>query len=97
MNVNDVRGGDVLLVVEIADSSLEKDREVKKPLYADFGVREYWIMSLADGVTEIYRLTDGDYAEPELVGFEAPLIVPGVPEPLVVSRVIGWRASPTAG
>lgn len=40
MRVNQVRGPDALLVVEIADSSFRKDQRVKAPLYARYGVRE---------------------------------------------------------
>ena len=36
----------VLLVVEIADSSLRYDREVKAPRYAAWGVPEYWLADL---------------------------------------------------
>jgi Uma2 family endonuclease len=88
MDVNDVRGSDVLLLVEIADSSLENDRGVKAALYADFGVRECWIVSLAERRTEVYRLTAGAYGEPERVAFEAALAIPGVAEALVVGDVI---------
>ena len=38
--------GDVLLVIEIADSSLAYDRDVKTPLYAMSGIAEYWIADL---------------------------------------------------
>jgi len=37
---------DVLLVIEIADSSLEYDRDVKAPIYAAAGVPEYWLADL---------------------------------------------------
>lgn len=41
------------LVVEVADSSLRRDRESKARLYASIGVPEYWIVNLVDGVVEI--------------------------------------------
>ncbi|WP_447601063.1 Uma2 family endonuclease [Nitrospira sp. Nam80] len=44
-----------LLVVEIADSTLEKDRALKTPIYARAGIPEYWIVSLAEPCLEIYR------------------------------------------
>jgi Uma2 family endonuclease len=37
-----VRGGDALLVVEVADSSLRYDLNTKAPMYAAYGVREYF-------------------------------------------------------
>ncbi len=46
---------DVLLVVEIADSSLEYDRRVKIPLYAAAGIGEYWLMNLQENNIEVHR------------------------------------------
>ncbi|MBU0498727.1 MAG: Uma2 family endonuclease [Gammaproteobacteria bacterium] len=37
---------DVLLVIEVADSTLQYDTEVKRPLYARFGIPAYWIVDL---------------------------------------------------
>jgi Uma2 family endonuclease len=37
---------DILLVVEIADSSLEYDRDIKARLYAESGILEYWLADL---------------------------------------------------
>jgi len=37
---------DVLLIIEMADSSLKYDREIKGPLYAETGVAEYWIADI---------------------------------------------------
>jgi Uma2 family endonuclease len=82
MDVNDVRGGDVLLAVEIADTSFLKDRDIKAPLYAAHGVREYWVLGLERRETLIFRLADGAYGEPTLLAFDAPLAVPGIAETL---------------
>jgi Uma2 family endonuclease len=43
------------LVVEVAESSLVFDRDVKGSLYAHAGVPEYWIVNLVDRVLEVYR------------------------------------------
>ena len=44
-----------LLVVEIADSTLERDRAYKAPIYARAGIPEYWIVNLVERRLEIYR------------------------------------------
>lgn len=49
------RAGDVLLVIEVADSSLEFDREDKLPIYAEAGIAEYWIVNLIEDTVEVYR------------------------------------------
>ena len=46
---------DVLLLVEVADDSLEYDREVKGPLHAENGIAEYWIVNLGDRSLEVLR------------------------------------------
>ncbi len=46
---------DVLLLVEISDTSLEFDRTVKIPLYAKAGVRESWLVDLGGQCVEVYR------------------------------------------
>lgn len=49
------RPEDVLLLVEIAEASLEYDRTVKVPLYARAGLPEVWIVDLAAESLEIYQ------------------------------------------
>jgi len=44
-----------LLVIEIADTSLEYDRTVKAGVYASAGIPEYWIVNLVERVVEVYR------------------------------------------
>ena len=45
---------ELILVIEIADSTLKYDREVKIPLYAEAGINEYWIFNLVDKCLEVY-------------------------------------------
>ncbi len=45
---------DVLLVIEIAASSLSYDQDVKIPLYAEAGITNYWIFNLVANHLETY-------------------------------------------
>ena len=51
---------DVLLLVEVADSSLRYDVDVKLPLYARHGIPEVWIVDLEHRRLEVYRRPDGE-------------------------------------
>lgn len=44
-----------LLVIEVADTSLRKDRRAKGPVYAAAAVPEYWIVNLVERVIEVHR------------------------------------------
>ncbi len=44
-----------LLIVEIADSSLDHDRYRKGSLYASVGIEDYWIVNLVDSQLEVHR------------------------------------------
>ncbi len=62
------RAEDVLLLIEVADSSAATDRNVKIPLYAKHGVREVWLIDLGARVLEVYREPQsrhGDYRSVE--------------------------------
>ena len=71
--------GDILLLVEIADSSLDYDREVKASVYALANVAEYWVVDLnerivfccshpRDGVYRVVRpMRGGETLAPELL------------------------------
>lgn len=73
---------DIYLVIEVADSSLESDRDLKGPMYADAGIREYWIINLIDGCIEVYR-------EPTAAGMYASKRVVKVGETLEVTALPG--------
>jgi hypothetical protein len=53
---DDVRpaAADLLLVVEVADTTLARDRGLKMRVYARGKVPVYWIVNLVDGVVEVY-------------------------------------------
>jgi Uma2 family endonuclease len=53
-----------LLVVEVSDSSVRKDRGIKAELYASAGIAEYWLVNLIDRVVEVHRApVAGRYAD----------------------------------
>jgi Uma2 family endonuclease len=53
-----------LLVVEVADSSLHKDRGVKTALYATAGIPEFWLANLTERIFEVHaRPSAGRYTD----------------------------------
>jgi Uma2 family endonuclease len=55
---------DVLLVIEVSDSTLEYDRDIKKNIYAEAGISEFWLVNLKKNTIETFwNPTDGDYYE----------------------------------
>lgn len=53
---------DVFLLVEVADSSVAFDRQVKLPRYARAGIPEVWIVDLTAAAVEVHR-------EPRITGY----------------------------
>jgi Uma2 family endonuclease len=53
------RPDDVLLVIEVADTTVETDRAIKLPLYAQAGVKEVWLINLPDERIELYAAPVG--------------------------------------
>jgi Uma2 family endonuclease len=51
---------DILLLVEVADSSLAYDRDEKLPVYARFRIPEVWIIDIRGGHLDIHRDPDGE-------------------------------------
>lgn len=56
---------DIGLVVEIADSTLERDRTTKKRAYARAGIAVYWIVNLVDRTVEVYTDPSGPAEMPD--------------------------------
>jgi Uma2 family endonuclease len=75
-------GEDTLLAIEVSESSLRYDREIKVPLYARHGIPEVWVVDLPHGELHIHRaLVDGRYAQQQTLvqpGFVELTMLPGV-------------------
>lgn len=69
--------GDIRLIIEAADSSLNRDLKVKLPVYAAAGIADYWVADCDREVLHVHRDPGGDrYADTcELLGDQtiAPL------------------------
>jgi Uma2 family endonuclease len=57
---------DVLLLVEVSDTTLKYDREVKLPRYAAAGIPEAWIADVNENLLFVYREPSGDGYKTEL-------------------------------
>ncbi|MEW6302445.1 MAG: Uma2 family endonuclease [Verrucomicrobiota bacterium] len=60
--------GDVFLLIEVADASLDYDREEKLPAYGRAGIAEVWIVNLVNQCIEIYR-------DPHFTGYSSKSIL----------------------
>jgi len=77
---------DVGLVVEVSDTTLQRDRSIKQRLYAAAEIGCYWILNLVEGQIEVYSAPSGPTAEPRygqrhdyLRGERVPLLLNGLP------------------
>jgi Uma2 family endonuclease len=69
---------DILLLVEVAESSLRYDRDLKIPLYARFGIPEVWLLDLtAKTLTRFSHPDDSGYVQFEGTAVLGQLTVPG--------------------
>jgi Uma2 family endonuclease len=82
---------DVLLVIEVADSSADYDRAIKVPQYARAGIPEVWVVDLPQQVVEVYRQPCGhQYGEHVAVGPADRLRLPiGSDQSLGVDDIFG--------
>jgi Uma2 family endonuclease len=82
---------DVLLVIEVADSSLRTDRAIKLPIYARQGIVEVWIIDLATDVVHVHTdPVDGAYREVRTVRSGELLTPRAVPDfELTTDEILG--------
>jgi Uma2 family endonuclease len=84
---------DVLLVIEVADTTVPFDRGVKIPLYARAGMVEVWLVDLTTDTVEVHRGPAGNrYADVERRGRGERLLCQAFPDiELSVDDVMGPR------
>lgn len=80
---NHPRSQDVVLVVEVADSTLAYDLETKDKLYAESGILDYWVIDLKNRCLHIFR-------EPSALGYGLHLTLSELDQasPLAFSELI---------
>ncbi|MEG4202871.1 Uma2 family endonuclease [Microcoleus sp. Pol7_A1] len=77
---------DILLVIEVSDSTLKYDRATKLSLYAETGISNYWILNLVDNQLEMYsepyQKQNGSYSYQlqRVVLPNQTVVIPGFPE-----------------
>jgi Uma2 family endonuclease len=75
---------DIALIVEVSNSSVDRDRTLKATVYARAGIATYWIINLVDRQVEVYSRPTGPAPEPSFAdrtdyraGQAVPLVVGG--------------------
>jgi Uma2 family endonuclease len=59
---------EVYLIIEVADSSLTFDREIKAKIYARSGIADYWVLNVGDRQLQVFR-------EPSENGYQSEVIL----------------------
>jgi Uma2 family endonuclease len=59
---------EVYLIIEVADSSLTFDREIKAKIYARSGIADYWVVNVGDRQLQVFR-------EPSENGYQSEVIL----------------------
>jgi Uma2 family endonuclease len=82
---------EVLLLIEVADSSLDSDCGEKAELYAEAGIREYWVVDLPNRMVHVFREPkDSAYSQHTTAGMNDEIRPLAHPQyPLVVAQLLG--------
>ena len=90
----DMRGYDVMLAIEVADSSLSYDRGRKIGLYAAYGIAEVWVVDVKTLTTRVHRYLGAEgYREVLEVGTAETLVSARVPSLFLNLASLGLQPS----
>jgi Uma2 family endonuclease len=79
--------GEAWLLVEVAESSIRKDRGLKARLYAQCGVPEYWVVNLVDRVIEVHtEPAGGSYGRTQVHQADSTIVLQRLPDVRVAVR-----------
>jgi hypothetical protein len=71
---NKITGADVMLLIEVSDSSLANDLQIKADIYAESAVAEYWVVDIPASRIHVMTKSDGKhYRNIEIVVPPSPL------------------------
>ncbi len=75
---------EIAIVIEVADTSLRRDRESKRRIYARNGIAVYWIVNVADRLIDVYAGPSGPAEAPDYAttstyrpGDAVPVVIAG--------------------
>ncbi|MEO0895393.1 MAG: Uma2 family endonuclease [Bacteroidota bacterium] len=81
---------DVFVIIEVADSSLRFDREIKASMYAKENVPMYWIVNVEEDTVEVYtQPTPTGYIQCELSTVNDKIDISGLGQPVWVKDFLG--------
>lgn len=88
--------GEIRLLVEVADTSLDRDRDIKGPVYAEAGIPVYWVVNLPERQVEVYTDPTGPDERPAYrarrdyrLGEAIPVTLPeAAVEPMPVNEIL---------
>ncbi|MBW4487207.1 MAG: Uma2 family endonuclease [Trichocoleus desertorum ATA4-8-CV12] len=70
------RPSDVYLVIEVADTTLQRDLKTKALLYAQSGIPDYWVLDINDRQLHVFRSPSSSGYQQELILAEAMNVAP---------------------
>jgi Uma2 family endonuclease len=81
---------DILLLIEVADTTARYDREVKVPLYAHHGIPEVWLLDLPEKRLEVYHGPEGgEYRHVDY--YRSGKVCPkAFPDLAIDPKALGW-------
>lgn len=79
-----VTPADLVLVIEIAETTRHRDLGVKRRKYADAGIPHYWVVDGEQAVTHAFSLIKEAYPDAPPIPFGQPLPVPGTDATIVI-------------
>ncbi len=83
-STEDVRGPDIILALEVADTTLSYDLTVKAPLYAQHDIAELWVVDATRLCIHVHREpVNGAYTAVTTHAGDETLVVPGFPDILI--------------
>jgi Uma2 family endonuclease len=81
---------DIAMVIEVSDRTLQRDRTVKKRIYARAGIAIYWIVNLVEGLIEMYSQPIVDVEQPDYsqrLDFGRSAVVPVIIEGVEICAI----------
>ena len=81
-----VSPNEVAVVIEVAETTLNRDLGAKRRLYAEASIATYWVVDGAKSVVHVFREPEaGDYRDVTAVPFGEPLAVPGTDATITIT------------